>query len=165
MGISMDIFRSIVKRHNMQLEELKGFYAVRAGGRSVYLSKRENCGRVDLSGFLLDHPGVREIERDVAEKRKIGRVMGQLDFSKDESIVLEAFDSALDFMKALATAEEAALKQVSADRPIKAAIPVRTIEKEALKTGKEHRKNGADMKVVKEGRRQHQVGKPRQPRG
>lgn len=136
MGIDISKFRSIVSNHGLKIEELTSFYAVRAGTRSMYLSKRDRCGRVDLSGFTIDHPAVKDVPSDVATKRKLGRVKAQLDFSKDEAQVLDAFSSALEFMGALANAEEAAVRQVTQGRQVKAAVPVERPEKHAVRNAK-----------------------------
>lgn len=133
MGIDIQKFRAIVQHHGLKMEELTSFYAVRAGSRSVYLSKREKCGRVDLSGFRIDHLAVKDVPSEVAVKRKLGRVQAQLDFSREERQVLEAFAITIEYMKALAAAEQAALAQVHQPRNVRAAIPIERIEKGAAK--------------------------------
>ena len=148
MGIDIGKFKALVASHGFELEELASFYAVRAGARSVYLSKRDRCGRVDLSGFTIDHPAIRPVPSEVAAKRKLGRVRAQLDFSVEERLVLEAFDASLEYMGALALAEEAALRQVSEGRKVRAAIPVERIEKQAIRQARVHVRE-AEKKVDK----------------
>lgn len=108
MGIAMDRFRRQIEQAGLKLDDTLGyFYAVRVGKYAVYLSKRETCGRIDLSGFSIRHPAVKELPEDVLAKRKLGRVKAQLDFSRPDQAVLEAFRTALEFMKLRAKADEA----------------------------------------------------------
>ncbi len=61
--------------------------------RRIYLFK--NQLRADLSGFTLDHPGVKRISDDEARDMHLGRVRGQLTFG-DRTEALDAFSRALD---------------------------------------------------------------------
>ena len=65
--------------------------------KKLYLFK--NQLRVDLSGFSVDHPGVRKISDDEARDMHLGKVRGQLLFD-DRASALEAFEKALAALKA-----------------------------------------------------------------
>lgn len=62
------------------------------GDRRVYLFKSQL--RVDLSGFTLDHPGVRKISEEEARDMHLGKVRGQLLFD-DRASAVAAFEAAL----------------------------------------------------------------------
>lgn len=63
------------------------------GGKRIYLFK--NQLRADLSGFTVDHPGVRKISDDEARDMHLGKVRGQLLF-EDRASSKAAFEAALD---------------------------------------------------------------------
>lgn len=66
------------------VEGAGGFHKVTgaAKGRCVYLAVRG--GRIDISGFTVDHPAVAQVSEEQARDRRLGRVRGQvLDFSLD----------------------------------------------------------------------------------
>lgn len=67
-----------------------------AKGRQLYIAKTKNVGRVDLSGFLFDGPGVINLG-----DASFGAVKQQLDFSRDEDDILTSFRSILDYMLTL----------------------------------------------------------------
>lgn len=60
--------------------------------RRIYLFK--NQLRADLSGFTVDHPGVRKISDEEARDMHLGKVRGQLTFD-DRTTSLAAFTAAL----------------------------------------------------------------------
>lgn len=53
--------------------------------------------RVDLSGFTLDHPGVRRVSEQEARDMHLGKVRGQLVFD-DRAVALAAFAAALEHL-------------------------------------------------------------------
>ena len=63
-----------------------------SSGKRIYLF--ENQLRVDLSGFTLDHPGVRVISDEEARDMHLGKVRGQLLFD-DRETAKSAFEAAL----------------------------------------------------------------------
>lgn len=78
------------------LTEKSGFMKVtREGkkGKSVYVLKKG--GRVDLSGFTVELEAVRQITESEAQDKHLGKVRGQLDFSRPDDDVLAAYDAAL----------------------------------------------------------------------
>lgn len=66
------------------------------GGRRLYLFKTQL--RVDLSGFSVKHPAVREISETEAKEMHLGKVRGQLLFD-DRQAALSAFSACLAALK------------------------------------------------------------------
>lgn len=62
--------------------------------RCVYFQKKG--GRVDLSGFEIDHVAVNKISREEAKARHIGNVMAQIEFELDDESVLDAWKKVLE---------------------------------------------------------------------
>jgi hypothetical protein len=60
--------------------------------KRIYLFKAQL--RVDLSGFSVDHPGIRKISDDEARDMHLGKVRGQMLFDDRES-AMSAFEAAL----------------------------------------------------------------------
>lgn len=65
----------------------------RDASRRMYVFKSQL--RVDLSGFTLDHPGVRQISDQEARDMHLGKVRGQVLFD-DRSVAFAAFTAALE---------------------------------------------------------------------
>jgi hypothetical protein len=68
-----------------------------AGGKRIYLFKTQL--RVDISGFSVDHPGIRKISDDEARDMHLGKVRGQFLFD-DREVSLSAFKAALEALAA-----------------------------------------------------------------
>lgn len=64
--------------------------------KRIYLFKSQL--RVDLSGFTVDHVGVRKISDEEARDMHLGKVRGQFTF-EDRNAALEAFDLALTSLR------------------------------------------------------------------
>ncbi len=64
--------------------------------RRIYLFKSQL--RVDLSGFTVDHAGVRKISDEEARDMHLGKVRGQFTF-EDRTVALAAFEYALAALK------------------------------------------------------------------
>lgn len=77
------------------IEEKSGFQRIAGSNpkRGVYVAKKG--GRVDLSGFTVDHPVVTQISEKEARDRHLGRVRGTFNFENADEAVLEAFAQAL----------------------------------------------------------------------
>jgi len=77
------------------IDEKASFYKIsgKEKGKSVYLLRKG--GRVDLSGFDIDHDAVTKISAEEAKDRHIGKVRGQINFSLSDDLVMDAFKKAL----------------------------------------------------------------------
>ena len=65
------------------------------GNLSVYVARTKRIGRAYLCGFTIGHPAALPISEQEAKELKLGRVRGQLDFSRPEEEVLDALQIAL----------------------------------------------------------------------
>lgn len=106
MAVDIEKLQKIVQDHGLKMDPMSAFYKIEAGGRRVYVTRTKRVSRVDLSGFHFQHPGVIVLEDDNRREKRMGRVEAQLDFSKKEELVLEAFETAVAFMQALAGDEQ-----------------------------------------------------------
>ena len=81
-----------------EIDEKSSYYKIMgtAKGRKVYVAVKG--GRVDISGFSMDHPCVTNISADEARKRHLGSVRGQFDFTMPDPNVMEAFEKALQML-------------------------------------------------------------------
>lgn len=88
--------REAAEKASLKIEEKSGFLKITgaAKGRTVYVARKG--GRVDLSGFTVDQPAVRQVSEDEAKEKHLGKVRGQLDFQNatDEAI-MKAYGAAL----------------------------------------------------------------------
>lgn len=66
-------------------------------GKVVYLSRKG--GRVDLSGFCVDHEAIIPISEEQARARHIGKVRGQFDFERSDEAILAAWRKVLEEIK------------------------------------------------------------------
>lgn len=87
--------RTRADKQNLTVTEKNGFYKITgpSKGRAVYLLKKG--GRVDISGFVISSAAVIQISAEDARQKHLGKVRGQLDFSKPDDEVLQAYDEAL----------------------------------------------------------------------
>jgi hypothetical protein len=102
MSVEIEKLQEMVRDSGLKLEEQAAFYKVSMGGRAIYIAKTKKVSRVDLSGFDFSHPAVRKVTDKEAKELKLGKVRAQLDFSKTEERVLEAFKTGLTLLKHLA---------------------------------------------------------------
>lgn len=100
--ISSSEFVAIVSALGLTATPQKGFLKVSgAEGRNVYVASTKEVGRVDLSGFTLEHGGQLE---DLGD-RSYGNVHQRLRFEGSRTEILEAFTAVLLHMKALGPVE------------------------------------------------------------
>lgn len=100
--IPIEKLQSAVKRAGLKMEEQAAFWKVSVGECAIYIAKTQKVSRVDLSNFSVRHSACIRLTEAQAQKAKLGYVRGQLDFSKSDDRVLEAFQTALSEMKRIA---------------------------------------------------------------
>lgn len=89
-------FEAIIQKLELSVQVQKGFVkCIGPKGRQVYVPLTKTVGRVDVSGFTYDIPGV------ITLAEPVGAVMAQLDFSLPEDEILAAFEATLEHMKTL----------------------------------------------------------------
>jgi hypothetical protein len=89
----------LARERNLPIEHMKsGFFKIGTGPKRIYVAESASglARRVDLSGFVLNHPVVRRISREAAKTGHLGNVLGQIDFDKPPHQALEAICLALD---------------------------------------------------------------------
>ena len=106
MSIDIKRFEEIVANYpQLKMEPMSAFYKIESGGGRVYVAKTKRVSRVDVSGFHFTHPAVNVLGSDLRKEKRKGRVEAQLDFSKSDDQVLDAFDTGLRFMLAISGVE------------------------------------------------------------
>jgi len=66
----------------------------------IYIANAKKVGRVDMSGFTLNCPGVISYTKNGAKEMGLGKVRAQLDFNQSEEVVLRALADACEVLKA-----------------------------------------------------------------
>ena len=100
-GVAFEtIQEEISKVEGLETTTQAGFHKVRAPGRlgALYVARSLKVGRVDISGFDMQHPGVRSLTQEEAREHGLGKVRGQIDFT-DEVQALRALRTALKLLK------------------------------------------------------------------
>ena len=79
----------------LMIDEKSSFYKItgRVKGKTVYVAIKG--GRVDLSGFYVEHESVVSLSEEEARRRHLGKVRGQLDFTRGDASAMEAYRAAL----------------------------------------------------------------------
>lgn len=87
---------AVVKELGLETKNQAAFVKVQGGTKIVYISKSQNVGRVDISGFSpAHHPAIVQITDEQARERKLGKVRAQVDFTRPEEEVIGAINLVL----------------------------------------------------------------------
>lgn len=97
--VALSKLLALVTAAGLTVEEQSAFYKVDVSGRRCYIAKTKMVSRIDVSGFEPDVPGVTPLTEQEAKELRLGKVRGQVDFTKDEADVLEAFEMLLGEIK------------------------------------------------------------------
>lgn len=76
-------------------EDMSGFTKLTLASKEKRVLIAKKGGRVDLSGFTVDAPAIRQITEADARAKHLGKVRGQIDFEKSDDEVMSAFNAAL----------------------------------------------------------------------
>ncbi len=79
-------------------EKQAAFHKIGIGDLRVYVRKSESgvCRRIDLSGpFGFTHPAIKELKKEAAAEKHLGRVSAQIDMAQPRELVLDAIRKAL----------------------------------------------------------------------
>lgn len=102
--IDFDKFGQIIRVSGLDHQEQAGFVKVSGErGRNVYVARTKRVGRVDVSGFKAEFPGVTDLG-----DMSFGKVEQQLDFNLPEDDILRNFRRLLGVLKAMPAAEPTA---------------------------------------------------------
>lgn len=104
MSVKQDRFREVAKNLGLVVEEQAAFLKIQMGDKAIYIAHTQKVTRVDVSGYTFQHPALTVITPERAKEMKLGRVRGQLDFTKGEDAVLEAFTTACALLRHLSGA-------------------------------------------------------------
>lgn len=105
--VSLAEVRELIDKHELDVEEKKGFLKVPAGSCSanskrVYIAKPRADGRVtriDLSGFTEGFAGAIAISKEEAAQKHLGNVRGRIDMSQGAECAYSTLDRALAVVK------------------------------------------------------------------
>lgn len=88
-------FVTLAKETGLTYVEKSGFAQVQGKRKNhkVYIALKG--GRVDFSGFSVQHEAVTQISEEEAKTQHLGRVRGSIDFDKSDEQVMEAFKAGL----------------------------------------------------------------------
>lgn len=132
----LDKMKALLGMEGLTANEKGDFFQVtgKPNKRKLYLAVKG--GRVALSGYTVQADGVIQLTAEEAAARHLGRVRGELDFSKDDTTVMGAFTSALGALLEDAPAPEP--KPATEKKPrqprAKKAKPAETPSTEAVVT-------------------------------
>lgn len=79
----------------LDVDKKSSFYKVTGStkGRAIYIAVKG--GRVDLSGFGVEHVAITSISEEMAKQKHLGRVRGQIIFALGDDPAMDAFKTAL----------------------------------------------------------------------
>jgi len=100
--INSDELLEVIRGKGLTVELMAAFNKCsdeNGGPARIYVAKTQKVSRVHLAGFTLNRPGVRQISEREARDLRMGSVRGELDFTEDRSIVLEALSKACEAVK------------------------------------------------------------------
>jgi len=80
---------------DLKVDKKSSFYKITGSikGRAVYVAIKG--GRVDLSGFNIEHASCSKLTEQEARDKHLGRVRGQLDFSHGDDVTMNGYDISL----------------------------------------------------------------------
>lgn len=89
-------FVAAAKEAGCDLRENNGFHViVGKAGKSLRIYVAKRGGIVDLLGFTVQDPAVRQISKAEAKEKHMGRVEGRLEMERTDEEILAAFNLAL----------------------------------------------------------------------
>lgn len=102
--VAQDKVETIIAKHpGLTVTTQAGFVKLSAAaGRNLYVARTKGVGRIDVSGFLFEDPGVRTL----GEGERFGKVHQQFDFTRTEDEILASLDACLGHMLTLPAAEK-----------------------------------------------------------
>lgn len=94
----IDDMLTTAKGMGLVIEDKSGFHKIFGNKKGVCVYLAKNGGRADLSNFCIDHHAVVGISQEEAKARHIGKVRGQVDFSRPTQDILNAWEAILKFL-------------------------------------------------------------------
>lgn len=110
-----------IARRGLVAEEKTSILKVTvAGKKSRAVNVALKGGRVDWSGYTVEHEAIIPISEEEAKEKHLGRVRGMLDFTKSDELVMAAFNLVLDELEKAPVEEPKPAKSPKAKKEAKA---------------------------------------------
>ena len=112
-----DTLVGIAKEMGLNIRENTGFYVVSGpAGKNVRIAIAKRGGIVDFLSFTIDTPAVRQVSKEEAVEKHLGRVQGRIAFDSSDEETLEAFRNAVQVL--LIPAPEPVKVQQTNSKPV-----------------------------------------------
>lgn len=99
-------FVDLAREAGCDIRENTGFHVITGkAGKALRIYVARRGGIVDLLGFSVQDPAVRQISKDEAKAKHMGRVQGRLDLDKSDEDVLKAYGEAIRLINVPAPAK------------------------------------------------------------
>jgi hypothetical protein len=100
-------FVDLAREAGCDIRDNTGFHVITGkAGKALRIYVARRGGIVDLLGFSVQDPAVRQISKEEAKAKHMGRVEGRLDLDKTDDEVLNAYASALKVINVPAPVKE-----------------------------------------------------------
>jgi hypothetical protein len=91
-----ETFLTLAREAGCDLRDNNGFHViVGKAGKSLRIYVAKRGGIVDLLGFSVQDKAVRQISKEEAKEKHMGRVQGRLDLEQTDEAILTAYRAAL----------------------------------------------------------------------
>lgn len=77
------------------VEDKSGWYVISGNKKGVACILSQKGGKAHLRGFSIEEAGVKQVTEEEAKARHIGKVRGEIDFDREDAVVLAAWQKAL----------------------------------------------------------------------
>jgi hypothetical protein len=92
-------FVELAKDAGCDIRENTGFHVITGkAGKSLRIYVAKRGGIIDLLGFTVQDEAIRQISREEAKAKHMGRVFGRVDLDKTDEAVLAAYSQALTIL-------------------------------------------------------------------
>lgn len=100
-AVDRDSLLQLARDLNLTVVEQSAYYRCSWDGSParIYVAKTQKVTRVDFADFCPEADGVKTISAEEAKEQRLGKVRGQLDFTRDNDTVLAAFAAACQQLK------------------------------------------------------------------
>lgn len=121
-SVARDELLQVARDAGLEVAEQSAYYRCSFPGSParIYVAKTQKVSRVDLAEFCVEHEGVREVTVEEAKSLRLGKIRGQLDFTREPAQILEAMTLACEELKSVKAPERkkpAAKKAKTAKAP------------------------------------------------
>ena len=95
----VDTLVSIAKNAGLNIRENTGFYVVSGpAGKNVRIAIAKRGGVVDFLSFTVNSEAVRQVSKEEAAEKHLGRVQGRIAFDASDELTLAAFNTAVNVL-------------------------------------------------------------------